>query len=437
MKRESRSRNDPSPNRVTLLNRYFYPDHAATSEFLSDLSFALSRRGFAVIVITSRLRYDNPAAALPSQETEQDVDIRRVWTSRRGRQRLIGRSLDYLSFYLSAGWCLWRLARRGDVIVAMTDPPLLSLAVAPVALMKGARLVNWLQDLFPEVAEALNVGGPPARIILRTLRKVRNWSLRSAVMNIVPGMSVAAKLKQEGIAPEHIRMIANWSDGALIVPIPPAGNQLRKDWRLNEHFVVGYAGNLGRAHDLTTIVETMTLLQQRSSGSTEDAPPIMFAFVGGGAQRKLLEQEVLQRRLTNVRMFPYQPRENLAETLGVADLHLVSLDPRLEGLIVPSKFYGIAAAGRPALYIGSPDGEIARLIEEARCGFTVGSGDAEGLVARILDFERDPELCRSMGARARAAFEQHWDKPNALDEWEQVLTTALQLTSEATHGLRD
>jgi colanic acid biosynthesis glycosyl transferase WcaI len=427
----------PRRKRVILLNRYFYPDHAATSELLSDLSFALSRRGFAVIVITSRLRYDNPAAALPSQETVQDVDIRRVWTSRRGRHRLIGRSLDYLSFYLSAGWCLWRLARRGDVIVAMTDPPLLSVIVAPVALMKGARLVNWLQDLFPEVAEALNVGGPPARFILRALRKTRNWSLRSAAMNIVPGMSVAAKLKQEWIAADHIRMIANWSDGALIVPIPPADNQLRKEWDLNEHFVVGYAGNLGRAHDLTTIVEAMTLLQERSATSTADAPPIMFVFVGGGAQRGLLEREMLQRRLTNVRMFPYQPRENLAETLGVADLHLVSLDPRLEGLIVPSKFYGIAAAGRPALYIGFPEGEIARLLEEARCGFTVASGDAEGLVARILDFARDPELCRSMGARARAAFEQHWDKPHALDEWEQVLTTALQLTSEATPGLPD
>ena len=138
--------------RVVFLNRYFHPDHAATSVLLSNLAFALSQRGIQVTVITSRLRYEGGDHLLPQHETIRGVDVHRVWTSRRGRSGLIGRSLDYGSFYLAAAWRLWRVIRRNDIVVAKTDPPLLSVMAAPIARLKGARLVNWLQDIFPEVA---------------------------------------------------------------------------------------------------------------------------------------------------------------------------------------------------------------------------------------------------------------------------------------------
>ena len=411
-----------SPRRVIFLNRFFYPDHAATSELLSDLAFALAQRGFSVTVIASRQDYETAATAFPPHDNINGVDIWRVWTSKRGRQRLIWRSLDYLTFYVAAAWRLWQLTRAGDIIVAKTDPPLLSIMVAPIAWLRRAHLVNWLQDIFPEVAEALNVGGPLGRVAFRLMRPLRNWSLRSAETNVVVGEGMAARLEAQGISPERIRVIQNWSDGALIAPIAARQSELRKSWAPNSRFVVGYAGNLGRAHDVATIVEAMALLQERAIGPKDDiASKIMFVFVGGGAQRGKLEREVLKRRLTNVRLHPYQPRELLSETLGLANLHLVSLNPKLEGLIVPSKFYGIAAAGRPTLFIGAPDGEIARLIDETGCGFTVAPGDGKALMARILQLATDPDLCASMGAQAREAFDQHWDKSRAIAKWETVL----------------
>ena len=137
-----------------------------------------------------------------------------------------------------------------------------------------------------------------------------------------------------------------------------------------------------------------------------------------------------------MRLHPYQPRELLAETLSVADVHLVSLNPALEGLIVPSKFYGIAAAGRPTLFIGAADGEIARLVDEIGCGFTVAPGDSKALMDRILQLANDPELCASMGARARAAFEQRWHEERAINHWEEVLNAAVGRTPErrVRHG---
>lgn len=408
--------------RIIFLNRFFYPDHSPTSELLSDLAFALAERGFRVAVITSRLHYDNAAAALPPRDCIRGVDVFRVWTSRRGRQRLTGRALDYLSFYLTAGWRLWRLARADDVVVAKTDPPLLSIVVAPVAWLRGARLVHWLQDIFPEVAEALNVGGGLGRAAFRAMRPMRNWSLRMARINVVVGEGMAARLAAQGVPRPTIQIIPNWADGTLIAPIPVKQNQLRQDWAPDSRFIVGYAGNLGRAHDVSTIVEAMVKLQPANGVPARGATPdVMFVFVGGGAQRATLEREILKRRLTNVRMRPYQPRERLNEALGLADLHLVSLNPKLEGLMVPSKFYGIAAAGRPTLFLGAPDGEIARLVERTGCGFTVAPGDGAALTARILQLASDPELCASMGARAREAFEQHWDKGHAMAKWEKAL----------------
>jgi glycosyltransferase involved in cell wall biosynthesis len=409
--------------RVIFVNRYFYPDLSATSEMLSGIALALSRRNVPIAVITSRQHYEDRKRHLPARENVEAVQVYRVWSSRLGRSQLMGRSIDYLSFFLAAARALWKLARPGDVIVAKTDPPLLSVMAALVARLKGAKLVNWLQDIFPEVAQALDLGGPIGSAAFKLMYPVRNWSLRVAQMNVVVGEAMSARLQALGVPRERISIIENWSDGALISPKLPTQSAFRADWAPKARFVVAYAGNLGRAHDVETLLEAMTILNERAAklGSRDIASQILFIFVGGGAQRARLAREVLKRRLTNVRLQPYQPRDQLAEALSAADLHVVSLNPKLEGLVVPSKFYGVAAAGRPTLFIGALDGEIARLITEAQCGFTVIPGHANAAVDRILELAAAPQLCAELGARARAAFEQNWTKDRAVDKWQRLL----------------
>ena len=126
--------------KVVFLNRFFFPDHAATSQLLSDLAFDLADSGYEVHVITSRQRYDDASARLPAESEVKGVRIRRVWTSRFGRGHLSGRAMDYLTFYLTTAWGLWRLIRRGDVVVAKTDPPLISVVAGWVAGYGGARI---------------------------------------------------------------------------------------------------------------------------------------------------------------------------------------------------------------------------------------------------------------------------------------------------------
>ena len=229
---------------------------------LSDLAFALARRGRTVAVIASRQRYDAPMDILPSSELIDGVSVYRVWTTHFGRASLPGRAVDYATFYLAAAWRLWRLVQRGDVVIAETDPPMVSVIAGPLCRRRGARLVNWLQDIFPEVAQALGIGGRAARAPLRLLRRLRGRSLRTAHMNVVLGRRMAERVRALGVPGERIRIIPNWADGTGIAPVDPAANALRRKWQLGDAFVVGYSGNLGRAHEIDTFLEAMTLLEK-------------------------------------------------------------------------------------------------------------------------------------------------------------------------------
>ena len=132
----------PDAARVIAVNRFYWPDHSATSQILTDLATHLAGEGLQVTVITSRMRYDDPSKRLPAREIKDGVDIRRVWTSRMGRGGLPGRALDYLTFYLPAFVAVFKAARRGDVILVKTDPPLISVITWIAAGLKGARVAD-------------------------------------------------------------------------------------------------------------------------------------------------------------------------------------------------------------------------------------------------------------------------------------------------------
>jgi colanic acid biosynthesis glycosyl transferase WcaI len=403
--------------RIFFVNRYFYPDQSATSRMASSLAFALASAGWNVHVITSRQLYNDPGADLPVLSRTRGVVIHRVLCCRFGRAQLLGRLFDYLTFYVAGSWRLWRLASRGDAVVAATDPPLFSVCAAVVSRVAGLRLVNWLQDLFPEVASALRIKGC-GRWLSAGLCALRDASLRCAETNVVPGAGMASYLARRGIPPERIWIRHNWSDGAGLRPIAPAANPLRREWGLRGKLVVGYSGNMGRAHDFTTIIAAAVALKPHAD--------IILLLVGEGQHRAWIEDQVRQRDLPNVVLKPFQPEARLSESLGVADVHLVSLRPELEGFVVPSKFYGAAAAGRGVLFIGDKHGEMGRLIDEGRCGATVAEGDPMALCAWILQLRRNPEIAAAWGRRARALFEAQFDQPIAFANWQHLFAAIEQ-----------
>lgn len=403
----------PRQARVVFLNRFFHPDHSATSQMLSDLAFGLAREGVEVHVVTSRLRYDDPKARLAPDETVNGVRVHRVWTSRFGRGGLFGRGADYLSFYLTAFIACLRVVRRADTLVAMTDPPMVSVMAAVVAKLRRASLVTWLQDLFPEIAAAAGIRTAHG-LSGKVLRGLRDWSLHAATRNVVIGELMRERLLARGIAPEQIELITNWADTDAIVPVPHAENPLRKAWGFDGCFVVGYSGNMGFAHEFDTLLGAAELLR--------DEPQVRFLLIGGGKHLPHLQQEVARRGLAERVVFkPYQRRDVLKYSLGAADMHLVSLRPELEGLIVPSKFYGIVAAGRVPVFVGSEEGEVARYLRGTEAGVVVAPGDSQGLAAAVRRCRRELTDRGAAGGQVEREGGQRFSQRAALLRWAEVV----------------
>ncbi|WP_193771330.1 glycosyltransferase family 4 protein [Candidatus Magnetaquicoccus inordinatus] len=404
---------------ILFINRFYAPDYfAATSRLLTDLTADLAAAGHDVQVITSRLRYDTTQTPLSMRQRMAGVEVHRVWTTRFGRFSLYGRSIDYLTFHLSAMWRLLCLAKAGDLVVVMTDPPLLSLSLWPVIALRRCHLISWNQDLFPETAGALLPFPVGSRWLLSLLRRLRNFSLRHARRAVVLGKRMAERLLAEGIAADKVCIIPNWEDGQCIMPLATAENPLRAEWQLVDRFVVAYVGNLGRAHELDTVLAAAEYLTDR--------PDICFLFVGGGAGLPRLQAWQQQHPHAHLLIQPYQSRERLLYTMGVADVHWFSLLPALEGLIVPSKFYGIAAAGRATLFIGDSNGEIPALLQAGNCGESFAVGAAREVAERIRHWADHPALCRKMGERARQWFLQNHDQALAMRLWRQLIEEVVQ-----------
>ena len=399
--------------RLFFVNRFFYPNESATSQILTDLCFTLAAEAWDVRVVASD-RGEPGEPRLARSEVVRSVKVRRVWTTQFGVHSLIGRVIDYLSFYPGAFIELLRSARRNDVIVVKTDPPMFMVLAWLAAKVKRAKLIVWLQDLYPEVAIQLGVRGLRGPLGWSLIR-LRNLTLRGADANVVIGVHMRDRLVAGGIKPHKIHLLPNWSDDT-IQPLRSADSQSRKEWGIaDEMFVFGYSGNLGRAHEAETLLGAAKLLRNRHD--------ICFLFVGSGFESDYLKRAIAEAGLKNFVFQPHQPRSQLSHTLAASDAHWLSLRPELEGLIVPSKFYGIAAAGRPVVAVVERDGEIARAINDLKCGYVVEPGDSAELARVVTDLADNRMLGDKLGRSARAGSDKKFARHLALARWMSIIRT--------------
>ncbi len=401
---------------VVLLNQAFHPDVVATAQMGKDLADALVRRGHSVTAIASRSIYGKKGASLPKRE---EIPVRgggaihasRVGMSVFGKAGIAARIADFGLFYLLAMWRLLTL-KRPDVVICYTTPPFIGLAGIVSRWLRGSKAVYWVMDLYPDLPVACGVMKEKG-LATRFFERLNRFILKHSDVNIVLGRCMQERVVSKGTPEPRVRIIPVWADLNGIEPVDHATNPLRATWAPKREFLIMYSGNFGLGHDAQTIIGAMRALK--------DDKTVRFIFIGGGKRRKEVEAAVKEFGLTNATFEDYRPRSELSQSLSAGDVHLISLKEGVEGIMVPSKMYGIMAVARPSLFVGHPTSEIARVLDESGSGMTVREGDSASLTAKILELKNDPARTRSMGESGRRAIAGHYDSAAACGQWIDML----------------
>jgi putative colanic acid biosynthesis glycosyltransferase WcaI len=399
-----------SRKRVFLINQYFYPDLAATSQLLSDLAESLAAKGWDVTAITGRGSYSNRGKTKDTATFWKAVFVRRVWCTNFGRGNLVGRLSDYLTFLLS-GAVTVALAPKADVVICLSTPPFVAL-LGLIARMKGSRLIYKVEDLYPDIAVALSTLKQRS-LVTQFFSRVSSLLLRKADCVVALDKAMTERLQTAGAL---VDTIPNWADGAAIRPDSHAGQSFRKTHGLEGRFVVLYSGNAGLAHRFDAVMEA-------AIRCANEVPAVLFLFVGSGA--RLNEIREAATGLKNVRFMDYQPRETLNELYNAADIHLVTLRDEVSGMLFPSKYPAALAAGKPVLLVGAQSAPFAREIQTNRLGWSCPH--ASCMVVRALQSAiKNPEMLNTMGRAARHVFMSRYSKTLAIQRWEQLLELVLK-----------
>ena len=390
--------------RVLVLNQYYWPGVEATAHLLAELCEALADE-FDVTVVTGMV-----AGADEAGRTEKDgVHIVRVGSTAYDRSRLALRAANYLT-YLGLSFWEGLKAERPDVVLCMTDPPVIADVAMLVARRFDVPLVVVSQDVFPEVAVALKRLDNPALVEL--LRLATRTYLKRADRVVAIGDTMRERLVAKGADGSRIVVIPNWTDTSDLEP-RPRDNAWAREHGLADAFVVMHSGNIGHAQDLDTLIRAATFLR--------DLDALRIVLIGGGARRDELKQLARLLEVEQVMFMGYQPRELLAESLSAADVHVVGLARGLSGYVVPSRLYGVLAVGRPVLAAAEPDSETAKVIEAVGAGVVVPPGRPE-LLARAIRKAHDGEYdLEEMGRRGREWVTGEGDSRVAIARYRTLL----------------
>lgn len=379
---------------VLLINRVYPPARGASGRMLRDVAREMARAGWKVTVLTTGEKtFSEMDGAITVKRVSAPLDPRNA---------------------VSYGIVLWRLYRaalkvpRHDLVVTMTDPPMMVTMGRRIAARKRSGHMHWCHDLYPDLLGPLGVRMP--QFALKSLNKAARRAMNRCGKVIAVGRCMARHLAHTGVETGRITFVPNWPDLELIDPARkdrPRDIRLKQDVTMakpadqlhrddSPRFRILYAGNIGRAHPMKAVFEAAEKLSAY--------PEIEFVFVGEGPAHDRLAAERARRGLQNIRLMPYQPVSLLKDLMESGDLHLVSMRSDTAGLLVPCKFYSAVAAGRPIVYVGPAETEVGKMIRDYGCGAIINQGDGETLAQAILYFRNDPDAWfhAQQGAEAAA-----------------------------------
>jgi colanic acid biosynthesis glycosyl transferase WcaI len=391
--------------RLLVFNQYYWPGVEATAHLLSELCAALSS-DFDVTVVTGKLQGQPDRV---HREQHEGVEIVRVPSTAFDRSSLPLRALNY-GTYLLGSLRTGLTAQPPDVVLCMTDPPVIADVALVVARRFDAPLVVVSQDVFPEIA--IELRRLENKLVIEVLRGLIRLYLQRADRVVAIGETMRRRLEDKGAAPERLRVIPNWVDSTALTP-QPHDNEWSREHGFEGRFLVMHSGNVGFAQNLDALVRATTFLR--------DLDRLTVAVVGEGSRRAELVALAELLETDAVRFLPYQPRSALSESLSAATIHVVGLAKGLSGYVVPSRLYGVLSVGRPVIVAADRDSETAQLVERVECGVVVPPGRPELLAAAIRKAYEGELPLEEMGERAREYVTKEADRTVAIDRYRRLL----------------
>jgi len=398
---------------LIILSQYFYPDIASTGQLLTELAEDLKKYNYNIKVYTGKPSYYKSIKKCDKKGIYRGINIYRVSATRFNKNIIIGRLCNFLSYFFSVSFKLLFSKDRYPLLI-VSNPPFLSVLGFLLKKNRNQKYIYLIHDIYPDIA--IKIGYLKKNsIIVKIWRKINYQVLKEADEIIVLGEYMAETLKKIylNLDKDKIKIIHNWADEKIILPIKKEENWFAKKYNLIDKIVVLYSGNIGLFQDLKTII--------RAAERLKNYDDIIFLFIGDGGGLYELKEMVKNCNLTNIKFLPYQLKKYLPFSLTSSDISIVTLEKGVEGLAVPCKIYGILASGRAVLGLIGENCEVADIISNANCGFRMEQGDVNALVEKIKYIYENPEILKTMGENSRRYFERHFTRSQMTRKYYEIL----------------
>jgi colanic acid biosynthesis glycosyl transferase WcaI len=391
--------------KILLLNQYYPPDTSATAKMAASFAGALAEK-HEVTVLCGRPSYDpttRRAWRISQSEQIDKIRVIRVGSTDYSRGKMRDRVLNYLTYVaLSVPGAL---PIRCDVVLAMTDPPFEGIVGAFVAMLKGKSFVYNIRDLYPDMAVGGSIVAPG--VLTRVWERMHRWALRRAARIIVVGEDMRRRIIAKGIEPQRVVVVRDGAELPAVESQEGLNLEVIRAVRGDARLVLVHAGNIGFYGAWQTLVSAAQALAGEG---------VQLVFVGDGAQRGTIEAAAASA--ANIRFLPFFPVADVASVLAAADAHVVTIRRGLEGVVVPSKMYGILAGGRPMLVVAPEETDAARICRERGVGLWADPDKPAEVIAVVREMLEQPERLAAMGRAARAAAGDY----DRSKEWRKFVT---------------
>ena len=404
--------------RVWFVSELYYPEMTSTGYFLTGIAEGIASE-YDVAVLCGKPSYLARGTETASDEIVNGVHIHRCRATTLDKNKLHFKIINAFTIAASIFCSALIRVQAGDIVIVVTNPPVLPYLLAIACRMKRARFILRVDDVYPEVLARfglLKCGSAAERLLDRASR----WMYRMAEKIIVLGRDVR-DLAIEKVAGESgkLRIITNWGDTTAVQPLPFEEGRLVHKLNLRSRFVVQYCGNIGRTHGIEDVVEAAYLLA--------DSNRFHFLMIGWGAKKRWALKQQEERNLKNLTILDPLPAEEFCDGLNACSVAIISFAPGMLGISVPSRMYNVLAAGKPILAVCDPSSELAVVVQEERVGWVVPPGRPDLIVACLRDAEGHDEQLREMGNRARRAAMTKYQKDNVIESYKVFLR---ELTAE-------